>query len=107
MTRVRSFVTVTSDRSKSLAFEQYISSRRHLVGSTEAVSFTDSQDRLKIQGSTTNYTPQLCLYPPSTAQSSQNFIPIVPILLVVHLVKGLSYTPRNLSLVKNLIPPGV
>ena len=50
--------------------------------------------------------PQLCLYPPSTAQSSQNFIPIVPILLVVHLVKALSYTPRNLSLVKNLIPPG-
>jgi hypothetical protein len=63
----------------------------------------------KMRRSTGKYhdsTPQLCLYPPSTAQSSQNFIPIVPILLLVHIVKGLSYTPRNLSLVKNLIPPG-
>jgi hypothetical protein len=50
--------------------------------------------------------PPTLLIPPSTAQPSQNFIPFVPILLVVHLVKGLSYTPRNLSLVKNLIPPG-
>jgi ankyrin repeat protein len=28
-----------------------------------------------LQGNTSNYTPQLCLYPPSTAQPSQNSIP--------------------------------
>jgi hypothetical protein len=59
-----------------------------------------------VQGNTSNYTPQLCFYPPSTAQPSQNFTPFVPMLLLVHLVKDLSYTPRNLSLVKNLIPLG-
>ena len=49
------------------------------------------------------------LYPSSRAQPSQkpsqNFTPFVPILHVVHLVNDLSYTPGNLSLVKNLIPP--
>ena len=75
---------------------------------TKPKSWPKERSGRLIQGnrSTSNYTPQLCLYPPSRAQPSQNFIPSVPILLVVHLVKDLSYTPRNLSLVKNLIPPG-